>query len=248
MKWDANFYQEKHGFVAEYGKSLLEYVNLGAGQKILDLGCGTGALTKELAAQGADVTGVDFSEAMIEKAKVLYPDLTFQVENAICLPYENVFDTVFSNAVFHLILDHRKLLQSIKRALKEKGFLVCEFGAAGNIQSIEKAFSMQMNKRGRSYHSPFFFPDEETYEGLLHETGLRILRLVTYDRPTSLQDGRAGLRNWMRQFFVGSLYELSAAETEEIFDAIEAELETGLWQDGKWVADYRRIQIIAQKP
>lgn len=47
---------------------------------------------------------------------------------------------------------------------------------------------------------------------------------------------------------MGSLYELSAAETEEIFDAIEAELETGLWQDGKWVADYRRIQIIAQKP
>jgi len=101
MKWNSNLYDNKHSFVAEYGKAMIDFVNTQTGQKILDVGCGTGILTNELAKNGAAVIGTDSSKDMIDAAKSNYPHLIFQVQDATNLPYKNEFDTVFSNAVFH---------------------------------------------------------------------------------------------------------------------------------------------------
>ena len=103
MKWDSKLYDNKHSFVAEYGKGLLEFVPVDKKQRILDLGCGTGVLTEQLLKYGGYVLGVDGSEDMVAKAKQNYPHIDFEVNDALKLAYSNEWDIVFSNAVFHWI-------------------------------------------------------------------------------------------------------------------------------------------------
>mgnify|MGYP000102283518 len=108
-EWNATMYDNKHDFVAEYGKGLLEYIPQNEKQSILDLGCGTGTLTVQLNNLAKTVIGVDQSESMIKKAQEQYSNIEFRVCDALALPFESQFDVVFSNAVFHWIKDHENL-------------------------------------------------------------------------------------------------------------------------------------------
>ena len=247
MKWDSNAYDDKHSFVAEYGKAMLDLVNRAKGQRILDLGCGTGVLTNELAKQGATVIGTDLSPDMIKTAQSNYPHLRFQVADATQLPFDNEFDTVFSNAVFHWIPNQKQLLHSIQRALKVNGMLVCEFGAKNNIAQIQTAFEQVTGKRGYCYTSPFFFPAEAEYRLLLEQAGFAVMHCIEYDRPTPLADGEKGLHNWLCQFFVGDLQTFSEEEKSEILRETAELCRSSIWKSQQWVADYRRIQVVAVK-
>lgn len=247
MKWNSSLYDNKHSFVAEYGKAMIDFVNVEEGQKILDLGCGTGVLTNELSKNGADVIGTDLSKNMIDKAKSNYPNLTFQVEDATKLPFENYFDTVFSNAVFHWIPNQEKLLHSVCNSLKNNGTLLCEFGAKNNISEIETAFEKVLEQMGDSYFSPFFFPSKEEYKLLLDQAGFEVKQIIEYDRPTPLADGEKGLRNWISQFFASDLLKFSDEQKEQVLFETEKLCKNSLWKKDQWIADYRRIQIIAVK-
>lgn len=110
----------KTNLFAEYGKSLMVHVDMSPGQRILDLGCGTGALTAELAKNGANVLGIDNSAEKIVKARFSHPELMFAEIDALELPYNEEFDTVFSNSVFHWIPNVDRLLAEI-RARAEAG-------------------------------------------------------------------------------------------------------------------------------
>ena len=123
MKWNSSLYNEKHDFVTEYGKGLLEFIPNNAKQTILDLGCGTGTLTKQLVTLGSKVVGVDSSPSMINKAKEQFENIEFMVCDALNLPFEKEWDIVFSNAVFHWITDHNALLNNIHKVLKPGGCL-----------------------------------------------------------------------------------------------------------------------------
>lgn len=249
MQWNADMYQDKHSFVSEYGQSLLGFVNKEPGQIILDVGCGTGELTEKLAADGAKVIGMDLSKNMIEKAKKAHPGPEFFMGDATEIPYSNYFDTVFSNAVFHWIPNQRKLIDSVRRALKAEGLLVCEFGASGNIQAIQNSFCRQLRERGLTYRSPFVFPEGQEYRRMMESEGMTVRHLLEYDRPTPLSDSEKGLRNWVVQFFAEDLRRLPSEEQERLLCGMEEELRTDLWDNtGKrWIADYRRIQIVAAK-
>lgn len=98
-------------------------------------------MTAQLAELCNKIVGVDGSENMIDKAKEEFSNIEFKVCDALALPFEKEFDVVFSNAVFHWISDHDALLENIHKALKPQGVLVCEFGASGNIATIENAFA-----------------------------------------------------------------------------------------------------------
>ena len=81
-QWNAAEYDAKHAFVYEKAKGLVELLAPKAGERVLDLGCGTGALTAEIAARGAEVLGVDRSEEMIAQARKKFPELRFEVMDA----------------------------------------------------------------------------------------------------------------------------------------------------------------------
>jgi trans-aconitate methyltransferase len=96
--WNADIYDEKLSFVSELGKSLIEMLRPKQGEKILDLGCGTGELANEIAKMGAEVVGIDASSHMIEKARKKYPYISFFVDRSETFRTQERYDAIFSNA------------------------------------------------------------------------------------------------------------------------------------------------------
>lgn len=249
MQWNSALYDQKHDFVAKYGEGLLTFLPENPAQAILDLGCGTGTLTAQLAARGSRVVGVDSARPMVERARVQYPELTFEVCDALALPFEGEFDVVFSNAVFHWIADHDTLLENVKKALKPGGQLICEFGGAGNIAVVEQAFNRACEEMGLAVRAPRFnFPTPEEFSARLARHGLTPVNVYDYDRPTPLKDGEQGLANWMRQFFAGQLEALPERTGQALLARAEELARPELWDGDHWIADYRRLRAVAQKP
>lgn len=245
MEWNAGLYETKHGFVAEYGKGLLEFIAPDPQQSILDLGCGTGTLTHELSALAGSVLGVDASPEMVAAAKQRFPRLEFMVADALDLPFADAFDIVFSNAVFHWIPDHDLLLKALRRALKPHGRLICEFGVHGNVATIEQAFSRACAEAGHGYSSRFTFPEPEDFLQLLDASGFACEHVSAYDRPTLLHGGGNGLCDWMRQFFASDLTTMTERGQQRILDRVEELTRARLWNGDAWVADYKRLRVVA---
>src|SRR4029077_111881 len=135
-KWDAGLFDCLPAFVWEKAKGLVELLAPQPREKILDLGCGTGALTAEIASSGAEVFGVDRSTDMIAEARKKFPALRFEVMDARELDFTGRFDAVFSNAVLHWIREPERVIAGVKKALKPGGRFVAEFGGKGNIQRL----------------------------------------------------------------------------------------------------------------
>src|SRR5262245_39882978 len=125
-RWDAGLYDEKHSFVWEHGAALLELLAAQPGERVLDLGRGTGHLTTQLAATGAEVVGLDSSATMIEQARRSYPQLRFEVADARDFSFAEPFDAVFSNAVLHWITEPERVIACVGRALRPGGRFVAE--------------------------------------------------------------------------------------------------------------------------
>lgn len=247
MDWNASFYADKHRFVAACGMRLLEFVDRSRGRSILDLGCGTGELTAELAVNGADVLGIDASADMIRLARETYPTLHFKILDALRLNFDAEFDTVFSNAVFHWIPDQDRLLGCIRQALKPDGRLVCEFGAADNARQVLATLFIVFAQHGRRFEHGFFYPTPDAYSQRLELNGFKPERVIAYDRPTPLRDGEAGLRNWIMQFLHPAFTSFSSAEQKAILSETETRLRPHLWDGIQWTVDYRRLLAVAHR-
>jgi len=237
----------RNDFVAEYGKSLMVHVDTSPGQQILDLGCGDGGLTAELAKHGAKVLGIDNSAEMIVKARFRHPELMFAEIDALALPYDGEFDTVFSNSVFHWIANVDLLLSEIRRALKPGGKLVCEFGAASNIGTMRQAFAAACARRGREYRERFYCPTPDAFFDRLKAAGFEPERVLEFDRQTPLPGGEEGLKLWVRRFLPDGLAQFSAAVQEQILTEVENACRPLLWNGGEFVVDSRRLRAVAFK-
>ena len=247
MEWNADKYFETCGRVTEHGMKLVDVLRQMPCEKVLDLGCGTGVLTHEISEFVQEVTGIDSSSAMIEKARSSYPGLQFQVMDACALTWEDTFDAVFSNAVFHFIKEQGILLDSIHKALKADGALICEFGAMGNIAALLDAVETACTKRGKNYLLRFYYPAADEYRGLLEKHGFSVDSLVNHDLDTRLQEGEVSLRNWITQIFQIEMEWFDPAERTIILDEIESALRPTHWDGAQWHLPNRRIQLIARK-
>src|SRR5215831_1542093 len=117
-RWNPSLYDQKHAFVSEYGRDLISLLNPQPGERILDLGCGTGKLTKAIFDAGARVVGIDNSPAMIETAQAQYPELEFLLADATSFAFPDSFDGVFSNAVLHWVMKPAEAVRRIAEALR----------------------------------------------------------------------------------------------------------------------------------
>ena len=243
--WDAHLYDGRHAFVWKFGASLVELLAPKPGEAIFDLGCGTGHLAAEIAATGANVLGADRSPAMIEKARETYPHLQFEVADARALTDVERFDAVFSNAVLHWIKEPRQVVQGIARALKPGGRFVAEFGGRGNIGSIQAAMIKRaQGTRSRTRRIALVLPEHCRIRTVLEDAGLETSFATLFDRPTPLQ-GQDGMRDWIKMFGGAYLGCVPAEEQEAFFSRIEAEVRPLLYRDGTWLADYRRLRVVA---
>jgi trans-aconitate methyltransferase len=245
-QWDAERYDQKHAFVYQKAKGLVDLLAPKAGERILDLGCGTGALTAEIAARGAQTLGVDPSEEMIGLAKRKYPELKFEVADARTLKFEAEFDAVFSNAVLHWIPEADQVIARVRRALKPAGRFVAEFGGRGNIQRLVEGFHRAfaaLGMREPEGVSPWFYPSVAEYAVLLEKHGLEVREASLFDRPTPLEDGERGLENWIRLFRQAFLEKMGEESSARWIREVENQCRADLFKNGSWELDYRRLRI-----
>ncbi|MCL6217605.1 class I SAM-dependent methyltransferase [Zunongwangia pacifica] len=248
--WDAKLYNTKHDFVFNYGSSLIELLKPKAKELILDLGCGAGQLTEEIAKSGAKVIGMDASESMIESAKSNFPELDFRVANAENFNFTEKFDAIFSNAALHWVKDYKAAAENMFRHLQKNGRLVLEFGGKGNVQKIEttlKAVLLEKGYEKKANIKLWYFPSVAEYTTLLEQTGFEIRLAELYDRPTKLADAESGIADWLLLFGKTFFEGIPEVEAEIIKKEVQTRLKTTLLKEDGWYADYRRLRIIAYK-
>src|SRR5262249_13758043 len=144
--WDPETYARNARFVSDLGAPVVELLAPKAGERILDLGCGDGVLTRKLADLGCKVVAVDASPAQVEAARGL--GLDARVMNGEDLPFDHEFDAVFSNAVLHWIKRADPMIASVHRALKAGGRFVAECGGYGCVDTIRTALVQALDRRG----------------------------------------------------------------------------------------------------
>ena len=247
MEWDAENYQATCGRVTEHGANLVGELRKYCCDRVLDVGCGTGKLTNDIAGFAGEAVGIDSSPAMVAKAGTTYPGVRFYVMDARSLIWENYFTAVFSNAVFHFIRDQDALLNSIYRALTKGGTLVCEFGAAGNLAGLLNAVESACARRGKPYELRFYYPGEDEYRRTLTSRGFTIDAAVTYDLDTKLNTGETCLRDWISQIFNLEMERFGALERASVLEEIEAVLRPSQWDGERWHLPNRRLRVVARK-
>ena len=233
-------------FVALLAESLIETLQPQAGERILDLGCGDGFLTRRIAESGATVVGVDSSPQMIAAATDRGLDARFASGEA--LPFDGEFDAVFSNAALHWMRDQDAVLNGVHRALKPGGRFVAEFGGQGNIAAIRVALRAVLLPLGiaeEGIENNRFFSSRE-YRARLEGHDFLVEEITLTPRPTPLPSGMA---EWLLTFRRSVLEQLPVAQRPAAIEQIVALLKPVLCdREGNWTADYVRLRFVARRP
>lgn len=249
-QWDANLYDDKHAYVFGYGREVVDMLDPKPGERILDLGCGTGHLTQEIADRGAQVIGVDSSREMITQARARYPVIEFRLTDARVMKFETPFDAVFSNAALHWIHEAGEVIGRIVEALRPGGRFVAEFGGKGNVVLIQDGIRHALEAVGTDPSAVFpiwYFPSIAEYSRLLEEKGLEVLWAALVSRDVVLDDPVTGLRDWVRMFAGSALQAVPDQWVDKFYSVLETRCRVQLYRDNAWHADYRRIRVIARK-
>jgi trans-aconitate methyltransferase len=244
--WNSQTYATNARFVADLGMPVVEWLNPQPGDRLLDLGCGDGALTIKLKNLGCEVVGVDASADLIATARSL--GLDAHVMDGHNLAFDRPFDAVFSNAALHWMQQPEQVIAGVTRSLKPGGRFVGEFGGAGNVATIHQALMAGMQALGYDSQSlnPWYFPTPTEYQTQLEAAGFQVTRIELIPRPTPLP---TGVRGWLETFANPFTQALPEDERSRFLDTIVKTVQPKLCDpSGQWIADYVRLRFVAIKP
>ena len=245
QSWDPERYARNARFVADLGMPVVELLEPRPGERILDLGCGDGALTAKLVDMGCSVVGVDSSAEQIEAAREL--GLDAQVMDGHRLTYEAEFDAVFSNAALHWMGHPDEVIAGVRRALKPGGRFVAECGGHGCVDTIVQALTAALKRRGlwEDGVNPWYFATDEEYRGRLDRQGFDVKYIALIPRPTPLPGDIGG---WLETFAESFTSRVPEADRPAFLDEVREAMRPNLCDaDGAWTADYIRLRFSAVK-
>ena len=239
-QWDAGDYARFGSFVPELGQAALDLLDPHPGERILDVGCGDGALSVKIIDRGAEVVGVDSSPQLVEAARAagVYAELM----DAADMHFDRSFDAAFSNAALHWMLDKERVSGAIFKALRLGGRFAGEMGGEGNLTRLREALDAELVIRG--YVPPSgasnWYPSPEEFAAVYEAAGFEQIDARLIERPTALAHGIA---EWVTTFRRGWLdgAGVPAAERPEIAAAVADRF-------GSDTADYVRLRFIMRKP
>ncbi|WP_447980132.1 class I SAM-dependent methyltransferase [Candidatus Nitrospira bockiana] len=242
--WTAASYHAHARFVSDLGSPLLDLLNIRPGERVLDLGCGDGALTEKLVAAGAHVVGIDTASDLLTAAAARGLDVRLMSGEQLAFVQE--FDAVFSNAALHWMQNVDAVLDGVRRALKSGGRFVGEFGGHGNVASVVVALRAVLSRRGLdpARAKPWYFPTRDEYFQKLEAAGFSVEHLELFPRPTPLP---TDLHGWLEVFAPSVLGQLvphdQLAAREEVVDLLKPAL---CDSQGRWTIDYVRLRFSAR--
>jgi SAM-dependent methyltransferase len=239
-QWDAGDYARVGSFVPELGMAALDLLDPRPGERILDVGCGDGALSVKIIDGGAEVVGVDNSPELVEAARAagVYAELV----DAADMDFDRQFDAAFSNAALHWMLDRERVAAAIFKALRLGGRFAGEMGGEGNLARLREALDSELVIRG--YVPPSeasnWYPSPEEFAAVYEAASFGQIDARLIERPTPLPHGIAA---WVTTFRKGWLDRAGVPEDErpEIAAAVAERF-------GSDIADYVRLRFIMRKP
>jgi trans-aconitate methyltransferase len=267
MDWDAERYHRVSNPQLEWGRRVLRRLAPQPGERVLDIGCGTGRLTAELMAALGEgtVVAVDRSDAMLREAsrQALAPQgphrlheqngrvrACFVRADGAALPFVDAFDAVLSTATFHWILDHDQLFASVYRALAPGGRLVAQCGGGANLgrllaRATRLTASPQLSPIFEGWDGPWEFADVATTTMRLDRAGFTAIDVSLEPSDVTFPD-RASFREFVSCVCLRDhVSRMPEALRPGFLDAIADEAAA---DDPPFTLDYWRLNLAAAKP
>ena len=270
--WTSEAYNASANFVPALTRKVVSYLSIKPTDQILDIGCGDGSLTSEIAAvccQGR-VLGLDASQSFIDTATTKYsrPNCKFKHQDCTKLDdcpeaVDGSWEKVFSNAAMHWILCDQSIrtefFRNVNKALKPNGLFVFEMGGSGNVAEVQAAATAALIHAGLSAEdargaNPWFFPSTTWMERMLEEAGFEVLTCEHEHRPTKLnpdtEDKKGGLEGWVRLMCAEFLEKVKDSDKKEeavkfIVNVLEPIVTRE--EDGTRYLGYCRLRAVGRK-
>ena len=258
-EFDGKRYREASSHQQEWGLRLIQELNVGGTEEILDLGCGDGRLTAHLAelVPRGRVVGIDASAGMITAAReqqTKASNLAFLLGDITELDFDREFDIVFSNATLHWVKDHKPLLWRLYRSLKAGGVLRVNFAADGNCLTFFKVIRQAMEQPSfAQYFSrfdwPWYMPTLDEYCTLLHQIPFAEAHVWGENADRYFPD-QESLIKWIDQPSLVPFLQSVADDAKEQFRSwvIAHMIAETQQDDGSCFETFRRVNVFAKKP
>ncbi len=255
-EFDGKKYEEASTHQKEWGAKLISELSLKGAEHVLDLGCGDGTLTRQLAEllPNGDVLGIDASQGMIDAATPKEQDnLRFRRLDINDLDFVEQFDAAFSNATLHWVKDHQRLLRNVHRALRPGGRLRFNFAGDGNCSNFFTVIREAMaNEAFRAFFAqfdwPWYMPTVDEYQALAESSGLHDVRVWGENADRYFPDEEAMIR-WIDQPSLVPFLVHVADRTKGSFRefVVRRMIEETSQEDGRCFETFRRINVSAVK-
>lgn len=255
-EFDGKKYEKASAHQKEWGTVLIAELDLNGSERVLDLGCGDGALTSQIAelVPDGDVLGVDASQGMIDAALPKERNnLHFLKLDINGLDFENEFDVVFSNAALHWVRDHQRLLRNVHRALRVNGRLRFQFAGDGNCANFFAVVREAMAREEfytffARFEWPWYMPSFDEYRSLAEPSGLRNVRVWGENADRFFPDAEAMIR-WIDQPSLVPFLAYIADSAKDSFRdfVVSRMIERTKQEDARCFETFRRLNISAAK-
>ncbi len=259
--WNAEDYAKNSANQYAWAQELIPKLNLQGNEAVLDIGCGDGKITAQIAKTlpHGRIIGIDNSQEMITLAQTLfplndYPNLGFQLMDAKNFVLQEIFDRAFSNAALHWITNQSAVLFCVEKCLKSGGKILFQMGGKGNANEIIAIFDRMTEEEAWQqffvgFKLPYGFFDEQEYTGFLQKADLKPLRVELFPRDMKLK-GAEGLAGWVRTTWMPFTEKLPEELKAKFVDELVARyLKKHLLDDKGMVhVDMMRLEVEAQKP
>lgn len=255
-EFDGKKYEKASAHQKEWGSVIIAGLCLTGHERILDLGCGDGVLTSQIAdlLPHGEVVGIDASQGMIDVAREKERgNLSFFLKDIDCLDFVEEFDLIFSNAALHWIKDHNRLLQNVRRALRDGGIIRFNFAGDGNcfhfFKVVREAITLdKFNIYFNDFEWPWYMPSTSEYESIIEPSGLQNVKVWGENTDRYFSDMQAMVR-WVDQpSLVPFLSMVADVDKEEFRDLVVRRMvEETVQEDGRCFETFRRINVLAER-
>lgn len=254
--FDGEKYTQASKHQKEWGNAIISELKFTGNESVLDLGCGDGVLTGQIADMlpRGRVVGIDASEGMIATAaKLESVNLAFIKMDIDDISYNNVFNLIFSNAALHWVKDHKKLLRNCQKALKPGGSLRFNFAGDGNCSNFFAVIKVVMKDEKykeyfRNFEWPWYMPPVDEYKETVSCSGFKDIK-VWGENADRYFSGRDEMIKWIEQPSIVPLIKMVAAKDKDEFmrDVVDQMIARTEGDDGRCFETFRRINVYAVK-